>query len=589
VRHILRNLKLLNFKGFERFEVSFPSQTWLVGPNNAGKSTIIAALRTVARMAAQAQRRQFDHFAMDGIAQVPAHAFASEQFGLVGENLRHEFRDVETRIQATFKDGASLVAVWPASTSDQDAFFYIRSGEGVQVRTTAAARAALPSIGVIPILSPVEHEEGLLSADYVRANLSGRLASRHTRNQLRRFRTEDAPSPLYDNRLAEFLAWAEPWSLDFRVRDVVQRNTDDGVLLDVFCSESGSRTEKELFWAGDGVQVWIQLLMHLFRSRERDVIVLDEPDLYLHADLQRRLVRLLESLDAQTIAASHSAEVLVEAPPASVTWISRDRRRAVRAPSERVASDLTAAIGSQFNLRLARALRARAVLFVEGDDMRVLRNVASTLGATKMAGEVGLVTIPLRGFSNWEHVEPFSWLLTDLLERAVRTMVILDRDFRSDDQVTAVEDRLRRADVSVHVWRRKELESYLLVASAIARRSGSDEASVQRQLLAFAENRKEEVFAQILAERLKTEVSATNHMTQVTQDARRDFDQRWAVASDRPHLCKAKAVLSDLNAWLQTSGHKTVSARTLSTTLKPGEVPWEMTEVIRQAEELTGA
>jgi predicted ATP-dependent endonuclease of OLD family len=583
---MIKRLRLRNFKGFERFEITFGPENWLVGPNNAGKSTVIAALRTTARMASLAQRRRPEHFGMDGLVQVPGHAFTASQFGLVEENLRHEFRDVETRFEVTFHNGARLIAIWPPAESQEDPFFYVKSPNDVHVRTTAAARQALPAIGVVPILSPVEHEEPRLSPEHVRANLAGRLASRHARNQLRRMMLEEPSIEGYDDRLAEFLDWARPWTQDFRVRDLVERTTDEGVLLDVFCREAGSKSDRELFWAGDGIQVWIQLLMHLFRSRDRGVIVLDEPDLYLHADLQRRLVRLLESMDAQTIAASHSAEVLVEAPPASVVWVSRARRRAVRAPSERIASDLSAAMGSQFNLRLARALRAKAVLFVEGDDMRVLRNLAATLGVGAVAGEVGVVTIPIRGFSNWEHVEPFSWLLTDLLEQAVQTMVVLDRDYRSDSQIADVEHRLRDVGVRPHVWRRKELESYLLVPTAIARRSGALVAEIEACLAGAADARKEEVAAQVVAERIRTEVTGKRHMTQVMSEARTDFEAQWQDVSNRVFLCNAKQVIADVNRWLQAEGHKTVSARALSGALRRDEIPYEMAKVLCDAEEL---
>ena len=54
--------------------------------------------------------------------------------------------------------------------------------------------------------------------------------------------------------------------------------------------ERGDRTPKELFWVGDGMQIFVQILTHLWRLRSADVVILDEPDLYLHADLQRRLV-----------------------------------------------------------------------------------------------------------------------------------------------------------------------------------------------------------------------------------------------------------------------------------------------------------
>jgi hypothetical protein len=355
---VIQKISLTNFKGFERFEVSFRAQNWLVGPNNAGKSTIIAAVRTAARMAALAKRLDPDYFPTDLGVEVPGHLFPSGRFGLVEENLRHEFRDVETRLIATFSSRARLTAVWPPASEDLEAYFYVLAPDGVHVRSRAEARAQLPDVGLIPILSPVERHEKRLTPEHVRANRTTVLASRHARNEILLLTTEAPETEGYDHLFAEFLDWARPWTRDFRVGEVVEQMTTNGVLLDAYCREAGSRSDRELFWAGDGIQVWIQLLIHLFRNRHRATILLDEPDLYLHADLQRRLVRLLESLDAQTIAASHSAEVLVEAPPASVVWIERQRRRAVRAPSEKIASELTAALGSQFNMRLARALRA---------------------------------------------------------------------------------------------------------------------------------------------------------------------------------------------------------------------------------------
>jgi AAA15 family ATPase/GTPase len=116
---MIKNLRLRNFKGFERFDVSFGRESWLVGPNNAGKSTIVAALRTGARMLRLAQRRRPEHFAMDAGVQVAAHAFSAEQFGLIEENLRHEFRNVETRFEITFVGGARLVSVWPSPEVDE--------------------------------------------------------------------------------------------------------------------------------------------------------------------------------------------------------------------------------------------------------------------------------------------------------------------------------------------------------------------------------------------------------------------------------------------------------------------------------------
>jgi hypothetical protein len=72
-------------------------------------------------------------------------------------------------------------------------------------------------------------------------------------------------------------------------------------------------------------------------------------------------------------------------PPETLVWVDKTNRRAVTAPDDATLGQLSAAIGTQFNIRLAKALRSRVVLFLEGDDMKVLRAVAETLGADRLA------------------------------------------------------------------------------------------------------------------------------------------------------------------------------------------------------------
>lgn len=517
--------------------------------------------------------------------------FSSTGVGLIEENLRHEFRSLETRLVLRFRGGARLVAVWPEPDEDgepAEPYFFLEAGDGVRLKRAHQVRSEIPTLSVLPLLGPVEHQERRLDREYVRGNWGGRLSSRHFRNQLHIMRetTEDDSSAL-----AQFLEWAEPWTPDFTVDELSTRLDDEGIRwLDVFCRERDARTPRELFWAGDGVQVWLQLLMHVYQAAAKDTIVLDEPDLYLHADLQRRLVRVLESMDdVQTVAASHSVELLVEASPRSVAWVAKERQRAVSAPDDRVLTGLSDAIGSQFNLRLARALRARAVLFVEGKDMRLLRNFARTLGARELVREAGLVTVPLEGFSNWEHVEPFSWLIGNLLERTVPVLALLDRDYRTDAQVGAVEQRLEDVGVGCHVWRRKELESYVLEAVPIARLSGAPVAEVESALLRLAEEQKARISARQLAERLQTEVYAHHHGVSVMEAHQEDFEARWASEpARRHHWCNAKDLLTALNGWLQETGYGPVSARHVANRMRREDIPDEMAALIERAEALIG-
>lgn len=573
---------LQNFKAFERFRVTVKGDAFLVGPNNAGKSTVIAALRSVASMVRIALReRAAQSFEVDGFQQV-GYWFTGLQVGLVDENLRHEFHQVETRIKVKFKTGAVLEAVWPID--EEDGFFFMLDKDGVNLMQLGAIRQALPSVGVVPVLMPLDHSEELLSEKYVRSNLDGRLASRHFRNQL--YLLEQEPSSGTNrNRLWDFKEFASPWIGELELADLQLRRGNGQTSFDLNYQEPGSRIPKEVFWAGDGMQIWLQLLLHLFRQRDKEVVVLDEPDVFLHSDLQRRLVNLLESLPAQSITATHSAEVIAEAADESIIWVSRERKSAIRAPRKDVLLQLSATLGTQFNLRLAKALKTKVAVFVEGKDAKVLRNLAKTLEHDRIHRERGITIIPMGGFENWSSVTPFKWLIDEFLEEAVVVYVILDRDFRSDEVVESVRKKLRRVGAKPHVWRRNELENYLLDPGCLARVSGADEAWINATLDEAAVELEDEVYAEVFsAEAIRHKGSGKSAKT-ISQEGKARADEIWQKPERRLEVCGGKELLRFLNQRLQEAKKQAVTDRGLSSRLRTGEIPREVRTLLASIEE----
>jgi AAA domain, putative AbiEii toxin, Type IV TA system len=568
---MIRSLHLENFKAFDKFTVTFPEDAILVGPNNAGKSTIIAALRSAASMTRTASRIRAPDIRRVGSMERFGHSFSGESVGLVEENLRHEFHDVETRLTPRFGGDGRLEALWPKGESG--GFFWVMDND-INPRLPKYVRSAVPTIGLVPVLSPVDHVESLLSDSHVRSNLDGRLASRHFRNQLYLLKNEEVDGV---DRFSDFKRFAAPWVTELKLTDLRLRY-GEGASFDLFYLEPGSRTEKEIFWAGDGMQIWLQLLLHLYRLRESEVIVLDEPDVFLHSDLQRRLVRLLEELPAQTIIATHSAEVVGEASPRSILWVSRERARALRAPKGESLVQLSTALGSQFNLRLARALKTRTVLFVEGQDVKLLGSLAKTLGLTRIHHENGIAVVPLGGFDRWEHVEPFKWLMDEFFEDAAKVHVILDRDYRLDGSIDRVRRRLRAAGITPHVWRRKELENYLIVPSAIARLSGASEGWVEESLESCVLQLEDDVYSQIHAEFMHQgrRQSPRPSEATVSKEAKQRADALWSAPERRLHVCGGKDLLRLLNQRLEKASHETLSPRRLARSLRKGEIAEEL-------------
>lgn len=185
----LHRVELNNFKAFERLTASFSDSTFVVGPNNAGKSTLLSALRLASGLLRHAMRVRPDRAGEFKGQQHVGYGFDAERLGLVEENLRHEFRDLETSVSVVFAQGARLHAVWPGGATEEEAdssspFFFVEVENKPQPRTPSAVRSSFPSVGVVPMLAPIERSEDLLEASTVKRGLGGRLSSRHFRNEL---------------------------------------------------------------------------------------------------------------------------------------------------------------------------------------------------------------------------------------------------------------------------------------------------------------------------------------------------------------------------------------------------------------------
>jgi hypothetical protein len=582
---MITSLRLANFKGFEEFTVRFRGQAFLAGPNNAGKSTVLSALRVAARLERIARRRTVDREVKERGSVIPAYSFSSEEVGLVDENLRHEFRQEEVRLELIFKGNARLTAVWPAPTAQRDPYFYLVTADRAFVRRPRELDSSIGTFGAVPVLTPVDQEEEIRSDKYLRAAVDSRLASRHFRNQLRLLKQDWHTADASANRLDEFFAFARPWLPSLRLRELHDRSSEGSPYLDLYYEEGPRRTLKEVFWAGDGMQIWVQLLFHVYRLQHVDSLLLDEPEVFLHPDLQRRLVRLLETTGQQAIVATHAPDMLAEASQDSVVWIERSRRAAVRAPNPAVLLELSRALGTNFSLPLGRALRARVVLFVEGLDMKMIRNLAATLGFEHVAHEEAVVVQRLIGFSNWEHVEPFAWLTETLLQGSVALVVFLDRGYQTNTAADAIIERLGRVSVAAHVWTRKELESYLLVPDAIARLSGADASWILDQLVETTETMKHALAARRLQERLKEDVDADHHQVTVTEAFWNEFDTEWRDVQWRLGVCDPKKLMSELNRALASAGHETISAQRLSAELEEDEIADELRGALASVEE----
>ena len=139
-------------------------------------------------------------------------------------------------------------------------------------------------IGFVPILGPLEHNELLFEKEAARLALFNYRAARNFRNIWHHF-----PEKFEDFKSALIRTWP---GMDIE-RPTVERSHGKP-RLHMFCPEQ--RIPREIFWAGFGFQVWCQMLTHIIQGSNSALFLIDEPDIYLHSELQRQLIGLLRDM-----------------------------------------------------------------------------------------------------------------------------------------------------------------------------------------------------------------------------------------------------------------------------------------------------
>ena len=190
--------------------------------------------------------------------------------------------------------------------------------EGPAPRTTAAFRRQFPlSLVVVPTLGPVEENEFYLTDKTVSTSENTRTAHRHLRNILIR-KTE-----------YEFREFAEEVSLAWpEISLEPPKVFGHGEPMEMMFLEEG--IPREIFWSGFGLQVWMQMVLQFMRGSESSVLVLDEPDIYLHPELQVRMMDLASRKFGQIFVATHSSSIIDFADPYDVFTISAKNGTAVK-------------------------------------------------------------------------------------------------------------------------------------------------------------------------------------------------------------------------------------------------------------------
>lgn len=540
----ISSITLYDFKKFSHFSVSCRGSNVLVGPNNAGKFSILDALRILVDLIRFSRRegpRLMEHASVGVCA---TYLLPSSAISVPLANIVRNYGDDPARIEFKLSNGRTLyVQLHP--TDGVSAFL---SSDGPPPRTDQSFRSAVDiGLVVVPTLSSLEDEENWVTDPTVRKNENTRLASRNFRNIVLRL------DPHLFDQFQNLCS--RGWS------DIEVHRPMSGRQLTMMFSEN--RIQREVHWSGFGFQVWMQMMLQFVRASSSSILVLDEPDIYLHPDLQRRLMHVARELFGQVFVATHSTELINDADPGDVLMIEAKGRSARRITSDEGYRRVYAYLGSSENAEFARIAKAKRIVFFEGKERNLIRKLARKCGKAALLDDPYTIYLQAGGYSQWRRIREVNWALHEIFGVDAKLGALFDRDYRCDEEVAEFEDDLSTPELWVGVLRRKEIENYALNLQAVQRTlhirldtrgTAMSDAEMLSMVSECTEGFLEESRAQLSAMYLshfrthRKDIDDSQHI----RDSMRRFDERWSDLSTRLTIIPGKAFISTLSTMLQS-------------------------------------
>lgn len=574
----ITSVKYKNFKALDNFSVSLEKLNILVGSNNSGKSTVISSFRALATGLRKARARKPEYVeGPDGGCW--GYKLEPNTLPISIENVHTDYAETDSSVIFRISNGSKLILYFPAVSG----CYLIPEPIGKTIKTPSNFRSQFPiSIGIVPVLGPVEHEEIIVTEETVRRELETHRASRHFRNYWNYF-------PEGFEEFSEMIK--ETWpGMEIMKPEKIDLLSNSIVM---FCTEN--RIDRELYWSGFGFQVWCQMLTHISRTKNDDLLVIDEPDIYLHPDVQRQLVSILRDITPDIIIATHSTEIMSEADPSEILLIDKTKQSAKRLRDIEGVQDALDSLGSIQNITLTQLAKNKRILFVEGsDDFKRIRRFAKKLELQDVTAGIGLTPIESGGFSQWSRIEATAWGFEQTLSGKLHLAAVFDRDYWCDEEIESIKEKLDERLYFSHIHRRKEMENYLLIPTVLQRafdltlaeeakrksKEVEDKVEILELLDSLTQKHKQYCQSQYITKRVDYFRNTGLDGSTITVETLREFESKWDQIERRLEIVNGKEILSELRNELQTKYGINLTDFRIIDAFKKEEIPDDLKSLI---------
>lgn len=568
---MLKKIEFENYRCFQKTTLEFRDIAIIVGKNNAGKSTIVEALRLVA--AAEKKSKNTVYKPPPKSLGLP---ILCKGFSLDVSKLRVDLRNViffydkgdYAKITACFSCKSTITVY----LNREIVFVTLINPDGKMISyKSQASKLSIGAIDILPQIGLIKENEARLTEQTVKADKDTYLSSRHFRNELLLFQDD-----YYD----DFKSIAEQTWPGLRILGLEYKPYESEYIALLVQDDS---FPAEIGLMGSGLQMWLQIIWFISRCAKSDTIILDEPDVYMHPDMQRKILDIIRNKYKQVIIATHSVEIISAVDEQNIITVEKTARKMRYANNLKAVQSIIDNLGSVHNLALVRLANSKKCLFVEGKDMRILSRIYDKLGILSKQPIDTLPCIALGGFSKLTEAFGAARLFHEETKGTITCHCILDRDYFSDEYIENQINAASEAHLHLHIWKKKEIENYFLIPQALFRISGKPNNEYElfcERLEALIDTQKDDVVWQY-TNQLYMQDPRKKDIRNYHINAAKYVSEKWISLDDKLSIISGKSTLSLINKWMKEEYNSHCSLNKIISTVVIDEIDNEMVDIIK--------
>lgn len=513
-QEMINKITINRFKMFKNREINLMPEnvTLLVGPNNGGKSTLLQslALWEFCKSVVKFDKGGSDAFLQSNISQAAKKVgvgLSYEEFHPISiPSLKHLWTNLNPNQDkgAGDKDGYTLKirCDWVNAIQQN---FYLEFGLSLAndrlfvkpLGSNLQSGEDIPVVAYLPPFSGIKDHESPLTRPERKRLIGQGLAGSVLRNLLMDLSGARLPAGANNPREKDWAKLNEILAAIFQKNIEVEKFDDENhtyikvnsYSLDITRSQlkKVAKSTKDIMVEGSGFLQWLSVFAFAL-DPDVNVLLLDEPDAHLHAQLQKELVRnlnkIIEDKGKQVLMVSHSTELIKLVEARRILHLTSSTADYLQNDEDKVV--VISGLGADYYPGFINLQKHRKLLLVEGtSDEDFLKIWAETLGYVWPSN----LTV-----WQWSSAEKERKALIKTLKKMfpdIKLISLVDKDTDHVNttcpklffETTRVVPEIEGKSVVYQLkWRRTNIENYLIWPPAIARALNKPVEEIQKFL-----------------------------------------------------------------------------------------------------------